>query len=63
MQALCNHANFILAFMHLLENFLGLPSGSAVKKNLPAMQKMRQEPKVISVGQEDPLGKEIATPL
>ena len=31
--SLCNHANFILAFMHLLENFLGLPSGSAVKKS------------------------------
>ena len=37
--------------------FLGFPGGSVVKKNLPAMQ----EPWVQSLGQEDLLGKEMAT--
>ena len=30
-------------------------------KNLPAMQEIRQEPRVQSLGQEDPLEKEMAT--
>ena len=30
-------------------------------KNLPAMQKMRQEPQVRSLGQEDPLEKKMVT--
>ena len=38
------------------DNFMGFPSGSAVK-NLPAMQ----EPQVQSLGQEDPLEENMAT--
>ena len=38
----------------------GFPSGSAVK-NLPAVQEMQQEPWVQSLGQKDPLEKEMAT--
>ena len=38
----------------------GFPSGS-VEKNLPEMQEMQQESCVWSLGQEDPLEKEMAT--
>ena len=38
----------------------GFPSGSMIK-NPPAMQEMQQEPWVQSLGQEDPLEKEMAT--
>ena len=36
------------------------PSGSVIK-NPSAMQEMQQEPRVQSLGQEDPLEKEMAT--
>ena len=35
-------------------------SGGSMVKNLPAMQET-QETQVLSLGQEDPLGKEMAT--
>ena len=38
----------------------GFPSGS-VEKNLPEMQETQQESRVRSLGQEDPLEKEMAT--
>ena len=38
----------------------GFPSGS-VEKNLPEMQETQQESCVWSLGQEDPLEKEMAT--
>ena len=38
----------------------GFPSGS-VEKNLPKMQETQQESRVRSLGQEDPLEKEMAT--
>ena len=41
-----------------VQSMLGFPNGSVVK-NLPAMQKMW----VQSLGQKDPLEKEMATPL
>ena len=37
--------------------------GDWAVKNLPTMQEMRQEPQVWSLDQEDPLEKEMATPI
>ena len=39
----------------------GFLSGSVVKKNIPAMQKMEETLQVRSLGQEDPLEEGMAT--